>query len=372
MPNLTDISIKAATSGTLWDDSLKGFGVRIGKTSKTFIVLVASGRRQSIGRYPLMSLAEARKEAKRILAEKMLGKVRPKHLAFDDAKKEYLEECAKKNRPSTLSDYTKILRRHYPFGRKAVGAITPHHILKELQKLNDKPTRKHYAFAVGRAFFKWCVRQHIIDRSPMEDLEPPKITAPRERVLDENELQKLTAALRMHETPFKRICLLLLLTGQRRGEISHLQWDWIEGDTITLPGTLTKNKRTHTFPIGEKALAVLDTIPREKDCPYLFPASRKMSDKTTVFNGWGKPKASLDRECGITGWTLHDLRRTVSSGMAALGIQQIIVEKLLNHVSGGTQSPISLVYNRHSYIDEMREAILQWEAYLDTLNTPEG
>ena len=128
MPNLTDNSIKAATSGTLWDDGLKGFGVRIGKQTKTFVVLVASGRRQSIGRYPLMSLADARKEAKRILAEKTLGKVRPTHLAFDDAKDEYLAECAKKNRPSTLSDYTKILRRHYPFGRKAIGSITPHHI----------------------------------------------------------------------------------------------------------------------------------------------------------------------------------------------------------------------------------------------------
>lgn len=84
--------------------------------------------------------------------------------------------------------------------------------------------------------------------------------------------------------------------------------------------------------------------------------------------GWvGKPKAALDQDCGVTDWTLHDLRRTVSSGMAALGIQQIVVEKLLNHMSGGTQSPISLVYNRHSYMDEMREAILQWEAYLDNL-----
>ena len=372
MPNLTDNSIKAATSGILWDDGLKGFGVRIGKQTKTFVVLVASGRRQSIGRYPLMSLADARKEAKRILAEKTLGKVRPTHLAFDDAKDEYLAECAKKNRPSTLNDYTKILRRHYPFGRKAIGSITPHHILKQLQELNDKPTRKRYAFAVGRAFFKWCVRQHIIDRSPMEDLEPPKTTKPRERVLDEKELRKLLAALRDPDTPFKRITLLLLYTGQRRGEISHLEWSFVEDDTITLPSTLTKNKRRHTFPVGKRVREVLDSIPEEKDCPYLFPAGRKMSETTTVFNGWGKPKVALDAECGVVNWTLHDLRRTVSSYMAALGVPQIVVEKLLNHVSGGSQSPISLVYNRHAYRDEMREAVLKWESYLDTLTVPEG
>ena len=70
--------------------------------------------------------------------------------------------------------------------------------------------------------------------------------------------------------------------------------------------------------------------------------------------------------------TLHDLRRTFSSGMAALKVPQVVVEKRLNHVSGGTQSPIAQVYNRHAYIDEMREAVLQWETYLDTLTVPKG
>lgn len=97
-----------------------------------------------------------------------------------------------------------------------------------------------------------------------------------------------------------------------------------------------------------------------------------MSAKTAVFNGWGKPKAELDQELGIAHWTLHDLRRTFSSNMAALGVPQVVVEKLLNHVSGGTQSPIAQVYNRHAYMDEMREAILQWETYLNTLKAPEA
>jgi integrase len=202
----------------------------------------------------------------------------------------------------------------------------------------------------------------------MDDLVPPKPQAPRERVLDEKELQKLNNALRSPETPFTRICALLLLTGQRRGEIAHLEWGWIDGDTITLPSSVTKNKRAHTFPIGKRTQQIIESIPQEKDCPYLFPAGRKMSDRTTVFNGWGKPKAAFDLACGVSDWMLHDLRRTVSSYMAALGIPQIVVEKLLNHVSGGTQSPISMVYNRHTYLEEMREAVLQWEDYLRRLD----
>ncbi len=89
-----------------------------------------------------------------------------------------------------------------------------------------------------------------------------------------------------------------------------------------------------------------------------------------MFNGWGKPKAALDKACGVIDWTLHDLRRTYSSTMAALGVPQVVVEKLLNHVSGGTLSPIASVYNRHAYMNEMREAVLRYEAYLSTLIAP--
>ena len=87
----------------------------------------------------------------------------------------------------------------------------------------------------------------------------------------------------------------------------------------------------------------------------------------TVFNGFSKAKAAFDKECRIKGWQLHDLRRTMSTYMAELQIPQIHVEKLLNHVSGGTQSPLAQVYNRYTYLDEMRAAVLKWEAYLDTL-----
>ena len=83
-----------------------------------------------------------------------------------------------------------------------------------------------------------------------------------------------------------------------------------------------------------------------------------------TFNGWGKTKAAFDTECGVSGWTIHDLRRTFSSGMAALGVPQVIVEKLLNRVSRGTQPPIAQVYNRYSYMDETRQSAKVWERHL--------
>lgn len=366
---LTDAFIRGAPEGTHWDDSLKGFGVRIGKQSKTFVALVASGRRQAIGRYPLMSLADARKEARRILAEKQLGKVRPTHVAFDDAKNDFLTECAKKNKPRTVRDYTRLMNRHLTFGRQSVADIQARQLVQIWNGLSDVPAEKRYAFVTARAFFRWCVRQHIIDRSPMEYMQAPRPSRPRERVLSDEELHLLWDAT-APTTTYNTIVRLLVLTGQRKGEIARLEWSWLDKDLCTLPAAVTKNGRTHTFPLGKTAQALIAAMPRFKDCPYVFPAHRQSSETTTVFNGWSKPKVQLDKMLGIEPWTLHDLRRTFSSGMASLGVPQIVVEKLLNHVSGGTQSPIAQVYNRYSYLDEMRNAVLQWDDRIITLCAP--
>jgi integrase len=201
----------------------------------------------------------------------------------------------------------------------------------------------------------------------MEHMAQPPTGRSRSRVLTEAELRAVYRTAHSSTDSFGRIVTLLILTGQRRGEIARLEREWVNGDTITLPSHVTKNGRGHTFPIGLEAQALLASIPRLKGCPYVFPAARQKNEKTTVFNGWGKPKARFDKACAVTGWTLHDLRRTYSSTMAALGVPQIVMEKLLNHVSGGTQSPIAQVYNRYTYLDEMRAAVLKWEAYLGTL-----
>jgi integrase len=354
-------------TATYWD-TLKGFGVRVSSGgTKTFIVLIGSGRRQSIGRYPVISLSDARTEARRILAEKTLGRVRPTHTAYDDAVRDYLAQCEQKNRSGTVKEYRRILTNHFPFGRQSVGDLAPRDIVRRLNGLSDRPSEKHHAYVALRAFLRWCAREHIIDRSPMEHMAPPPALVSRERVLDEDELKAVYKTARDGTTYFHHITALLVLTGQRKNEIAHLEWGWIEGDLVTLPSWLTKNKRIHTFPIGTEAQAILADLPRFEGIPFVFPAERQRSSRTTVFNGWAKPKQRFDKECGIHGWRLQDLRRTVSTYMAELRVLQVHVEKLLNHVSGGTQSPIALVYNRYSYMHEMREAVLKWESYLRTL-----
>ena len=143
---------------------------------------------------------------------------------------------------------------------------------------------------------------------------------------------------------------------QRRGEIGALQWSWIKEDTITLPGSITKNKRTHTFPLGSLAKSIVEAIPETG--PYLFPAARShiRGKHTTHFNGWAKAKPLFNRGLEIEPFTLHDLRRTFSSHLAALGVPLHVTEKLLNH-SSGSLSGVAAIYNRHTYLPEMWLAI---------------
>ena len=377
MPKLTELAIKAAKppehgTYTMWDDSLKNFGLRVSQGgTKTFIVLIASGRRQKVGRFPIISLADARAEAKIILAEKELGKVRPTHKAFNEAVEEFIDICERKNRPRTVKDYTRLLDLYYSFGRRNVGDVKPREIMVRLNTLNDRPSEKHHAFVIGRIFFKWCVGQHIIDRSPMENLVVPKVPISRERILADDELKAVYGKAITYSSPFLRIVALLCLTGQRRGDIAHLEWNWVGEDTITFPSTITKNKREHTIPICEAVHEVLEATPRLDNCKYVFPAARKMNTETTVFNGWSKPKAALDLATGVRNWTLHDLRRTFSSILAAYGVDQIVVEKILGHTTGGSQSAVAQIYNRHAYMNEMRDAMLLMQDHLNNLLEPE-
>jgi integrase len=375
---LTDISIRALKAPpkgqvTHADDTLPGFGIRVSQGgTKTFVVVHGPTRqRTTVGRFPVISVADARAEARRLLAEATLGKHRPKTVSFDRAKDEFLEHCQRKNRPRTHNDYTRLLK-HFPFGSTRLGDITKADIKRKLAKMDKTPAEQFHALVVVKIFFRFAVRQDYLDHSPCEGLQPKEPLKSRDRAFSSDELKAVVKLALVEPFPWGPIMLLLILTGQRRGEVGQLRWEWIdrEAKTITLPASATKNRREHTIPYGPMAEAVLVKLPRIDDSPYLFPASklRRKGQPATVFGGWAKCKLDFDKKLeGVAAYRLHDLRRTVSTTMASLGVPQIVVEKLLNHVSGGTQSAIAQVYNRHNYIDEMRAAMTTYEAYLGSL-----
>ena len=192
----------------------------------------------------------------------------------------------------------------------------------------------------------------------------------RERVLNDQELGRVLQMALQCRTQFEAIVALLIITGQRRGEIAALQWHWINfgEQIITLPKEITKNTRPHRFPFGSMTAQILSEIPEQIGKPYVFPASRtRFKDRpATTFNGWGKPKADFEKQLGIPPWTLHDLRRTFRTKWAELGILREVAERYINHVSG-VHSGIQAVYDRHTYLPEMRKAVDIWETHLQIL-----
>ncbi len=324
-----------------------------------------------IGRFPDATLSAARAEAKRILAAGSLAHAALRVVRFDEAFGEYIEEVRQRSRPNTARDYKRLIASHFDFGSTPLPEITPQAVLRRLDRMIDTPSEQRHALVALKIFMSWCERRFYLQSSPCSRLQSPAATTTRERVLTDAELATVLPQARKTPYPFGAIVELLILTGQRRGEIGALRWEWIdeEAKTISLPSTITKNRRAHTFPYGELASAVLTNIPRLNE--YVFPAARdRLKDKpATTFNGWGKPKVALDTACSIAPWTLHDLRRTFATNLAALGTPIHVTEKLLNHISG-TVSGVAAIYNRHAYMDEMRAAIDAWEKRLSFILAP--
>jgi len=357
---LTDLSVKALPAPakgqkTHFDDGLRGFGVRVSPGgTRTFVLMHGTDRQLiSIGRYPIISLSDARAEAKRMLAERTLGKHRPRSIPYAEARDAYLAECEKKNRPHTVYDYRRALERRFNFGTRQLSEITPQDIYRKLDRI-DAPQEREYASTVAKMFFRWAVRRRYIEHSPCDSL-PGRKTTSRSRILTDDEVKRVWNAAAEIGGSYGAIVKLLILSGQRRGEITALQISWIKDNgTITLPSEITKNKREHTFPTAAAAQQIIASV----ECEYslLFPA-RGQSERP--FSGWSKSKVELDKLCGASDWTLHDIRRTVASNLAALGVALPVIERLLNHVSGSFGGIVS-VYQRHSFMPEMRAAVEKW------------
>jgi len=368
---LTDITIRALKpperGQKMHWDNLTGFGVRVSQGGAKSFVLMHGRNRQltTIGRVGIISLSEARTEAKRLLAEGVLHKGRRKSVAFETALTEFFEtHCDQHNKPRVAKETRRLLTKYVlpGFRHDRLEDITHDAIVKRIRRLLGTPGTANHVFSAVRTFFNWTVPQYL-DHSPCDGMDMPARIVKRERVLTDHELVRVWRAVDAQSEPFRSIVMLLILTGQRRQEIGGLHASYIDRDasTITLPGEITKNRMEHTFPFGKAAGAIILGKNAEG---YLFESLR---DPEKPFSGWSKCKLTLDKAVGeIPHWTLHDLRRTFSTNLASLKVPPHVTEKLINHITGTIQG-VAAIYNRYAYMDEMRAAIALWEEKLQSL-----
>ena len=341
-----------------WDPKLPSFGIRVSQAGSRTFVLNKNNSLITIGRYGIINLSEARAEAKRLLAEFTLGRVRPQSITYPKAVELFLQDKAKNRRSRTVADYKRLLNR---LGFKGqLSDITHTDVARRFARF-AAPSEHSHRLVAAKVFWNWCEKRRYVEHNPTAGLSKSP-SPPRSRVLSDAELKSIWVSTYSADN-FSRIVRLLILTGMRRGECAGLRAENVDltNNLICLKPEQTKNGREHTFPVSELTSTILTNLATSQ-YGYLFPARGKNSP----FNGWGKCKQALDDRSGLSGYTLHDLRRSYAVNLQKLGVRLEVIEKLLGHISGSFAGIVG-VYQRYDFMPEMREAVQKWEARLLSL-----
>jgi integrase len=251
---------------------------------------------------------------------------------------------------------------------RSIHEISKRDIVELVSAIEQRgaPVAANKALKSIKTFLRWCVGRAVVDQSPAEGVPLPSKEVPRDRVLDDNELARVILAARKIGRPYGDIVELLALTGQRREEVAGLQWEELDlaRRVWTLPKSRTKNAKAHVVHLSEQSMAVLTRA--DQPGAYVFSLLG-----TKPFQEFSRAKRRLDQLSGVTGWRLHDLRRTCVSGMAGLGIAPHVADKILNH-QAGTISGVAAVYQRHEFLSERRHALDVWGAHLGAILSEVG
>lgn len=351
------------------DDALASFGIRVSKGgSKTFVLTLGQDRhRIVIGRYPIISLSQARAKARELLAKRQLGLDTPRSPPFEKVQEEFLSTRQGKLRSTSYRKDESRLKVFAPLGKTRIAEIKPEHVQEILDTLTA-PSTRHEALIRFTLLIRFAIKRRYISSWPLDYLDGKRQRVARERVLTDDELRTILETARLWtagDHHFGTIVELLIYTGQRRQQIGSLDRSHVDFDlgTITWPPELMKAGRRHAIPLGARVRGLLE--PRRANGLY-FP------------NKYGEPFSfasahdrAFRKDCGFADWVLHDLRRTVATRWQEMGIEIAVTERMLSHsvVTGGLVG----VYQRSSYLTQMRAACIKWEEYLQTLlPIPEG
>lgn len=371
---------REAKSVFLWDTKLDGFGCRISPLGKVSWLTqrwkVERGRKGGVERvvfaqYPKSSVEDARREARirlGTLGDLAQRKRRERSPTFGSAVERYLQ------RRTVPGRFWKELGSR--FENQIIPAIGKNTQLSEIKKVDlddlieskrsTHPVAARTLYEALRPFFKWCVSLDLISKSPLDGLPIPAAPKSRDRILTDDEIKMFWGATSV--TPvFGSLHRLLLLTAQRREEVGAMKWSELNlgAGRWTIPAEMTKNGKAHVVHLSDQALKTIARVHKIEGCAFLFSTTQ-----LTPISGYAKAKAKLDKLMGdVPHWRVHDLRRTAASGMAKLGFQPHIVERVLNHISGA-QSGLVGVYQRYEYLEERKQALDAWGKYVESLISP--
>jgi integrase len=367
-----------------WDEDLPCFGVRLrasqslSAVSRNWVVQYRFGtrqRRESLGDVRKVQAASARKAARQRFAKVELGidpgaeKVKNRveataaRLTLKHVADRYLAAKQDVLRPRTYNAARLHFTKHWkPLLEIPIDAIRRADVAARLQELIAERGR-HSAHAARRnlsAMYGWAMGEGLCENDPVVATNnPAEGLLSRDRVLSDNELAIVWRAC--GDDDFGKIVRLLILTGCRRDEIGELVWSEINFDTcvLTIPGERIKNHRTLELALPSAALDILRTMTRKEGRDYVFGRGKG-------YNGWSYSTMALNSRIAakhgrpLAPWRLHDLRRSMRTGLGRLGVRPDIAELCINHVKGG----IEAVYDLHRYQPEIKAALARWATHV--------
>ncbi|WIY24332.1 tyrosine-type recombinase/integrase [Parasedimentitalea psychrophila] len=371
----------AGARADYFDQKLPGLGLRVSPTGAKawFYMYRPKGNpkktRLTIGRYPALSLADARE----IVLEKALMVSRGQNPAneqralkfasvFCDLAAEYVEKYAKEHKRSWREDERVIKHDLLPvWAHTKAQDITRRDVIALLDRIVARGSgiQANRTLALIRKIFNWGFSRDLVAHNPCHQVVAPAKERQRDRVLKEGEMRALWAAFEQQGTLVCAMFKLRLVTAQRGGEVCSMAWSDVdfEDGWWTIPAQRAKNGLTHRVPLSGLALSILRPLyDHRSESGWVFPSPVKSAG---YMANTQKAAQRIREIAGIVDFVPHDLRRTAASYMTSLQVSRLVVSKILNHVEPG----ITRVYDRYSYDQEKREALETWaERLADLLN----
>jgi len=371
-----------------------GFAIRILPSGiKRFEFIYRSptdGRRRimHLGNYPLVSLSEARERylnaastaAKNIDPQAPppvppSAPTEPEITNVSDLKSKYIQHIKTHLVERSVKHQDDRLEKHLipAWGDRPTTGIRRRDAIELIEKIAaTKPGAARNVLLAARAMFTYALRREMVEYNPFSEvgLAVPAATAnDRDRTLSDDELRTVVLPYLLApggNTILKSALLMILVTGQRPGEVSGMRRNEINEDWWTIPWQKIKtecrkgkkNPQDHRIFLTPLAKSFL--LPSDD---YIFPASRKAEGPVSTNSLAHNIQFQKPSYLGLPRWTPHDLRRTARTGMAAIGVQERHAEAVLNHAQEGMKK----IYDRHHYDREKKSALTRWSKHLEKL-----
>ena len=325
-------------------------------------------QRLTLGKWPAIGVAEARKLASEVLLAAARGedpaaakRAERESDRFEDVAAEFVKRVYRKRGLRSTPETEAAIRNYLlpAWSGRRIGAIGKADVIKMIDKISDAGHERqaNRVLQLARQLFGWCEQRGLVDRNPAAAIAKPHREVSRDRVLEDHELAAIWRAVDGGMGwPWSPLVKLLVLTGQRRNEVAGMAWADLnlEVGTWSLRAEQTKMARARTLPLSGAAVEILAGLPRIAGSALVFPANRCGSSNSIA--GFSKMKRRLDQLSGVSNWRLHDLRRTFATMQQQLGTRLDVTEQLLGHVAGSRAGVIA-IYQRYDFQPEQRVAV---------------